>query len=99
MRKREGPYPAVGLIDVLGDLGGNTMHLPTIARTSEGSFKMTGAWFEGARGYYTIGVKREDCPYNDGRERTEWLDGWDEEAFYGGWEQTKGLFELESPNA
>jgi ribosome modulation factor len=31
--------------------------------------------------------KREDCPYpKESQESIDWLDGWDETAFYGGWE-------------
>jgi hypothetical protein len=29
--------------------------------------------------------KREDCPYpKESQESIDWLDGWDETAFYGG---------------
>ena len=72
------------------------MNLPTVCVDRRGlaaDFVHKGPWHDGARAYYTKGMKREDCPYTEGTvERVAWLDGWDEEAFYGGWEQTPGLF-------
>ena len=75
------------------------MHFPVMAKNAEClklKFKKSGPFYDGARAYYAQGVSRKDNPYQDGTpESLAWIDGWDEEAFYGGWEQTEGLFDLD----
>jgi hypothetical protein len=84
---------------------GGFMYLPeTICTDKRGlltaDFVHKGPSWDGGRAYYTRGMKREDCPHPEGSDdRVAWLDGWDEEAFYGGWEQTPELFLRHPSNA
>lgn len=57
---------------------------PAINPTSN-RYTLEGNFYDGQRAYHQ-GIKRESCP-------PELLDGWDEEAFYGGWQPSPRLFE------